>query len=303
MSWSALYERARRQHGVVSLACATVVGLARSSLATRATGEAWTRLQPGVWLLPGATATLRARAVAATLAAPGAAVCGWSAAALHGIHPATPTRMEVVRSVGVGDLDGANLRARRSRALRETDVTAVDGNPATNLARTLPDLARVADRPKLRDLTIDARLRDRAVLDAIAADLARDPRFPGRPAMRWLLDELGDDGSDSGFEHRVVDRLTLAGLRPDRQQIEVATHLGVRRFDVGYLDGEVAIDAVGFAFHSERADLTRDVHRGNAVAAVDRWLVLRLTWEMFHRDWDAFEALLRQCLARRRARR
>jgi hypothetical protein len=300
VKWQALHERSRQRHGVVTLACARAVGLAPSTLATRAAKEGWEQLGPGAWLLPGAERTAAARAAAAILTVPGSVVTGWSAAALHGLVRTPPTRIETVRPTGVADIDRPKVRGRRTRRLPSQDVTEVEGIRVVSVARLLRDLSRSTTRGTLRDLTIDARQRDRAVLDELAALLSRHPRFPGRRALRSVLDELAEDGSDSGFEHRLVERLATRSLTPDAQQILVETHAGPRYLDVGWRPARVAIECLGFAFHSSADQLRRDIHRQNAIAATDRWLVLQLTWEMFHREWDAFEELLRHCLRGRR---
>jgi hypothetical protein len=294
--WQALHEHSRPRHGVVSLACARAVGLTPSTLASRAAREGWERLGPGAWLLPGAERTAAARAAAAVLTVPGSVVTGWSAAALHGLVRTPPTRIETIRPTGVADVDRAQVRGRRTRRLPPEDVTEIDGIPVVTVPRLLRDLSRSTSPNALRDLAIDGRRQTPGLLADLDALLRRHPRFPGRPALRSILEDLADDGSDSGFEHRLVERLGARSLAPDAQQILVETPAGRRYLDVGWHGSRVAIECLGFAFHSNAEQLRRDVHRQNAIAAVDRWLVLQLTWEMFHREWDTFEDLLRRCL-------
>lgn len=304
MGWTELYRQAARQHGAVSLRCAGKVDVPPKSLESRARREGWRVLGPGVWLLPGAEPTELARAHGATLAFPAAVVTAWSAAALHGLRRSMPKQVELLRVTGVGDVQTKQLVARRTRYLPPEDRTLVDGVPTVTVPRLLRELARTATVPGLRDLLIDARLQDRDVANAAARLLERDLRFPGRPRLRAVVDELADDGSDSGFEWRVVDRLRKEGIEPDVQQAEVPTHVGPRHLDLAWLAERVAIECVGFSFHSTARQLKRDVQRQNAIAAADDWLVLQLTWEMFHREWETFLPLLRECLqARRRGTR
>jgi hypothetical protein len=299
MSWKALHRRAATQHGVVSLACARDVDLAPTSLRSRAVRERWTTLGPGVWLLPGHPRDLRARASAALLSLPDAALTGWSAAALHGLRRNAPTRVELVRERGVADVTNRYYTARRSRTLTGADVTVVDGLRVVTLPRMARDLTGRVDAQTLRNLVIDARVRDRQMIAGCAALFRRDRRFAGRGDLRALVHELSDDGSDSGFEHRVVERLSALGLPPTDQQILVPTAAGDRHLDLGWAAPRVAIECLGFTYHATAAQLKRDVERQNAIAETAAWLVLQLTWEMFHRDWQAFEALLRRCLYRR----
>lgn len=299
MGWTELHRQAARQHGAVSLRCARQVGVPPKSLESRARREGWRVLGPGVWLLPGAEATDPARAHGAALALPGAVVTAWSAAALHGLRRSMPQQVELLRVTGVGDVRTRQLVARRTRYLPPEDRTVVDGVPTVTVPRLLRELARMATNSGLRDLLIDARLQDRDVANATAMVLDRDLRFPGRRRLRAVVDELADDGSDSGFEWRVVERLQDEGIAPDVQQAEVPTHVGPRHLDLAWLAERVAIECVGFSFHATAKHLKRDVQRQNAIAAADDWLVLQLTWEMFHREWATFLPLLQECLRAR----
>ncbi|MFA9446826.1 hypothetical protein [Egicoccus sp. AB-alg6-2] len=303
MTWSALHTIAGRQHGVVSRVCARDAGLSPSTLASRACRESWSELAPGCWLLPGVAETLQARLQAALLAYPRSVVTGWSAAALHGLRRAAPTKLELLRPVGVAAVEGDRVTTRRYRQLPSGDVTVVDGLEVVTQVRLLRELAGLADETTLTNVAIDVRLRRRMALSEAAALLQRDRRFRGRAQLRRVVSLLADDGSDSGFEHRVVARLKEAGLEPDGQQGEVATRDGVRRLDIVWSALGVAVECLGFSFHSTVTQLRRDVARQNAIAATDQWVVLPLTWEMFHREWDDFVVLLSAVLASRARKR
>lgn len=299
MTWSELHARAARQHGVVSRACAQVAGLAASTVASRAAREGWTELAPGCWLLPGAPERVQARLQAAVLAYPHSVATGWTAAALHGLRRTAPSKLELLRPVGVAAVETSRVTTRRFRALPSGDVTHVDRLPVVTPVRLLRELAGVANEPALTDVAIDVRLRRRTAIAEAAAMLQRDRRFRGRAHLRRVIGLLADDDSDSGFEHRVVDRLHAAGLPPDGQQGEVRTRDGVRRLDIVWSTLGVAIECLGFSFHSPVAQLRRDVARQNAIAATGEWVVLQLTWEMFHREWDVFLPLLSEVLVAR----
>jgi hypothetical protein len=196
----------------------------------------------------------------------------------------------------------ATLVTGRTRHLLDDDVAEIEGIAVTSVARTFRELARDHTAEALRDLGIDARVRDRAVFERLGELVARDRRFPGRPALRKLLAELRDDGSDSGFERRTLQRLELRGLAPDVQQMPVTTSDGLRHLDLAWTGAAVGVECLGFSYHSTVEQLRRDVRRDNAIAATGRWSILRLTWEMFHREWEAFEQLLRSCLDRSASR-
>jgi hypothetical protein len=303
MSWTALRHTAARQHGVVSRACARQASLPAATLASRARREAWVELAPGCWLLPGAPESLHARVQAALLAYPSSVATGWTAAALHGLRRSAPTRLELLRPVGLAAVEAANVTTRRYRTLPASDVTRVEGLEVVTTTRLLRELAGVVDDTALTELAIDIRLRRRAAIAETAALLQRDARFRGRGRLRRIVALLADDGSDSGFEHRVMAALREAGLAPDAQQGEVITRDGVRRLDVVWSQLGVAVECLGFSFHSTVNQLRGDVARQNAIAATGDWVVLQLTWEMFHREWDDFLVLLRAVLATRAAKR
>lgn len=303
MTWTALHTVAVRQQGVVSRRCARSAGLPASTVASRAAREGWTELAPGCWLLPGAPETVQARVQAALLAYPRSVATGWTATALHGLRRSAPTKLELLRPVGVAAVEGNRVTTRRYRHLPDGDVTRVDGLEVVTLVRLLRELAGVADESALTDLAIDIRLRRRTAMAEAALLLQRDRRFLGRAQLRRIVTLLADDDSDSGFEHRVVDRLRTAGLAPDGQQGEVETRDGLRRLDIVWSALGVAIECLGFSFHSTVAQLRRDVARQNAIAATGEWVVLQLTWEMFHREWEDFLALLTEVLNVRAGKR
>jgi len=49
--------------------------------------------------------------------------------------------------------------------------------------------------------------------------------------------------------------------------------------------------------------LNRDARRENALALLDAWLVLKLTWDRFHNDWEGFLVELCTALELRRHHR
>jgi hypothetical protein len=297
MSWTALHRTATRHHGVVTRGAARAAGLSASTLASRARREQWAELAPGCWLLPGVAETLQSRVQAVLLAYPNSVATGWTAAALHGLRRTAPTKLELLRPVGLAAVAAPNVTTRRYRTLPDEDVTRVDGLAVVTTTRLLRELAGTANEAALIDLAIDIRLRRRTVIGEAAALLERDPRFRGRARLRAVVSLLADDGSDSGFEHRVMAALRTAGLAPDGQQGEVTTRDGVRHLDVVWSRLGVAIECLGFSFHATVAQLRRDVARQNAIAATGDWVVLQLTWEMFHREWEDFLALLAEVLA------
>jgi len=156
------------------------------------------------------------------------------------------------------------------------------------------------DLRALRGVGFDAVSRRLLTAQDIQRELDLRGRFPGRRDLRTLVRDLTGDGSESGFEFDARDRLTARGLPPLPDQPELATGQVHRRLDIAY-EGDVGIDCHSLRHHASPTDLESDAVRDNEIASLDRWLLLRLTFRMFHLRWAPFEAQLRQCLAARGA--
>lgn len=153
---------------------------------------------------------------------------------------------------------------------------------------------------RLRAIGFDAISRDLLRLDQLDREVAARGRFPGRGVVRQLIADLQGDGSESGFEFDTRERLASLGLQPDPAQPVVRTPAGRdRRIDIAFGGHLVGIECVGFGHHSSPEHLEADVVRSNEFAELDRWLILRLTFRMFHERWEPFVAQLRRCLAHR----
>lgn len=171
----------------------------------------------------------------------------------------------------------------------------------TDVARSLADHAGQVELPRLRAIGLDAVQRRLLTPERLREEIAARTRFTGRDRLRQLAHDLGGDGSESGFEFDTRRLLIDAGLCPDPDQARVPTRTGMRRIDIAYRRWRVGIECLGFAYHASAAALQRDASRANAIAALDEWLILRLTWRMLHEQWEAFLGDLRDSLRRRGA--
>lgn len=303
MGWKRLAEIGKLQGGLVTPACAVVAGLSRAMLITRARREGWDEPFPGVYLLPGLRLDAHRRTLAAALWSRGrAVVSAGSALALHDLlHPA-PSPVQLLLPRTDRGLTHPGVQTRWTRQLPERAIIEVAGVQATDVARSLADHAGQLRLPRLRAIGFDAVQRRLLTPDRLLEEVAARQRFPGRHRLRQLADDLGGDGSESGFEFDTRRGLIDAGLRPDPDQALVPTRTATRRIDIAYRRWRVGIECLGFAYHASAAHLQRDASRANAIAALDEWLVLRLTWRMRHEQWDAFLGDLRDSLRRRGAR-
>ncbi len=303
MGWKRLAEIGMRQGGLVTPGCAVEAGLSRAMLTTRARQEGWDEPFPGVFLLPGLRLDAHRRTLAAGLWSRGrAVVAGGSALALHDLIRPAPSRVELLLPRSDRGLTHPGVRTRWTRHLPPGVVTEVGGVRVTDVARSLADHAGQLELPRLRAIGLDAVQRRLLTPDRLREEVAARARFTGRERLDQLAHDLGGDGSESGFEFDARDQLTDAGLRPDPDQAEVATRTGTRRIDIPYRRWRVGVECLGYAYHASAAALQRDASRANAIAALDEWLILRLTWRMLHEQWEPFLRDLRDSLRRRGAR-
>ncbi|MFA9430562.1 hypothetical protein [Egicoccus sp. AB-alg2] len=303
MTFAALYELCARRDGVVTADLAASVDVRRSQLRRRASAEDWAQPYPGAWVLPGFDVTPAARATAAAASIGGeVALTGLTALAYLGLLPAFPSVIDVAVPANRRRprLDRVNVRWTSAwpPPLVEEDEHAV---AVTDVARSLALLGGRLQLHGLRGIAFDAVSRRLLTPTDIQRELDLRGRFAGRADLRRLVHDLTGDGSESGFEFSARDRLRRRGLPPRADQPVLPTGRSSRRIDIAF-DGEVGIDCQSLRHHASPADLESDAVRDNEIAAMDRWLLLRLTFRMFYLRWDPFEAQLRHCLASRGVR-
>ncbi len=236
------------------------IGVSASAL--RAGRRAGLVVSRGTFALP------EAHPVLATAVRLGGVASHGSAAALHGwgtwredptIHVTVPSGSR---------LHEPGVRIHRAGLLR-TDVDTF--RPLTSPLRTVVDCARTM---RLVDavIVLDAAVHSgRVKLGSLraAADAARG--F-GSAALRQavaFVDELAASPMES------VLRVLVSVLNCEvRSQVHIP---GVGDVDL-VLDGWLALEADGFAFHSDRRAYRKDRERANELVG-QRYVLLRFTWE------------------------
>lgn len=302
MGWKQLFELGTDQEGLVSHRCARDVGLDGGVLATRARQEGWDQPFPSVYLLPGFAMDNRRRTLAAGLWTRGrGAIAGRSALAIHDLLQPAPATVELLIPRSQRPFSHRSVRTRWTRHLPDQSVTAISGVAVTDAARSLADAAASLSLDRLRAIGFDAVQRQLLTPARLSEELAARGRFAGRDRLRRLAADLRGDGSESGFEFETRRRLIQVGLPPDRDQEHVRTRWGMRRIDIAYRRERLGIECLGYAYHADALALQRDSIRANAIAALDEWLVLRLTWQMLYGQWESFLRDLRDGLNRRRS--
>jgi very-short-patch-repair endonuclease len=271
---------AETQYGVITRAQALGAGLSDSSIARRVETGVWTRLDRGAYLVFGRPTPL-ARLASATVALP-AVVSHQSAAGLHRLtwtEPALPVVTVPHRFTN----RFAGVSVHESTDLVDDDVVIVDGLPTTSVERTLFDLARGTKPWRLR-AAIEAALLDKKVtvadLDAILGRVGRRGR-PGTALFREVLSDLGPGyvATESELERRTVELLRNAGLPAPVRQFPIPWRVAVDgRVDLAYPDARLLIECDGRRWHTATEAFERDRRRDN-LAQLNRWRVLRFTWE------------------------
>lgn len=301
MGWDDLFELARRNR-VVTYADAAACGISRSTLDDVARRQGWPpRPQPGVLLAPGGQIDEFVRITAAFRSLPEAVgVGGDTALFLHGLQSAAPTQTLVWVPDGHVGVERRTRKVRRTSLLTRKDCTEVAGIPTVLPAWAMRDVAGARSVPALRNLAIDARFRGLLAEGSLDEVLGRDRRFVGRRRYAEVADDLRADGSDSGFEFSVRDRLVSARRPPDAGQERLWTPGRPRSIDLPYRDPKVGVECLGWRYHSDRDQLDRDAERNNDIAAAGGWLILQLTWGMqWGEPWRRFLSRLDRALASR----
>lgn len=290
----AVAELGRRQYGVVTRSQLVRLGVsARVVDHAVATG----RLQPihrGVY---GTGPALPPRAIemAAVLACgDGAVLSHRSAAGLWEILPAPtppdPIEVTVLRS----PRRKPGIRVYRVLSLPPDEATHVEGIPVTSPARTLLDVAGVAN---LRDLERAVARAERSGLVTrrrIAALLERYPRRSGSVALRALIEGPASPAlTRSEAEERFLEIVRRGQLRTPE------TNVVVEGFEVDFLwrSERFVVEVDGFAYHAAPSAFERD-RRRDAVLGTHGYRVLRVTWSQLESEPEAVLVRVAQMLAR-----
>jgi hypothetical protein len=285
----------RQHHHVVSIDQAVSCGLDPTTLRRRAAAERWERLHPGVFALPGSSATHERQASAALLAIGGkVAVCRQSAAYLWGIADRAPQHVDVLIPPNrrAPDLDA--VQALRSKTVLPSDITHVRDLVVTSPERTICDLAAVIrDTYELRALILSGTQRGVLDLGLLHARHAALQRSAGAPRLARVLHDLDNERPDSILGHEIRAFVRSRGFTPHPKPLWVPCYDGrTRPIMIPFIQERVGIEADGTSrLDQERID-QNDVN-DLELAAVG-WRITRVTWQRFHHDRERWlDGLLR----------
>jgi hypothetical protein len=201
---------------------------------------------------------------------PNAWASGPTAAALHGMDGFTLTRPFHVTVLRGRNVQRARHRVHTTTFLPPVDQCVIDDIAATTAARTLIDLSRAATR---RELTtaLDSALRDGRVTEEWLHRRIARLRARGRYGIPKLLDVIegveATRGGHSWLERRYLELVAEAGLPlPTTQQVLARTSdRRLVRVDCRFDGTPVVVELLGYRWHRDETQMTRDADRMNAL--------------------------------------
>jgi very-short-patch-repair endonuclease len=286
---SRIFERAAKQHGVVTRAQLLALGHTGIQVDGRIRNGLLRPLHRGVFQV-GPVASELGPAIAACLACgPSATLSHVSAAVVVRMlkeRPGSPIDVTVVGTTRAHE----GLRVHRVRELPARDVQRHRGIRMTTPKRTLLDLAGVLS---LREL-------ERAVAEAFALSLVRE-----RSLMRYVDERAGARGARllrqvlegsparlrSVAEERFRDLVAKAGLPAPGINERVHSY----EVDFVWRRQRLIVEVDGARFHLPRVAFEKDRSRDAELMAAG-WRVIRVTWNHLTRERDRVVAQVAQAL-------
>lgn len=281
---------AERQHGVVSRAQLSELGLGRRAIGHRIEVGRLVVVHRGVYSVGHRLLTQHGRWMAAVLACgPGAVLSHRAAAALWGMRRGGPVEVTVPRG----------RKSRERIGLHHADLppderTTHRGIPVTTVPRTLLDLSAVVQRHELRSAwrqTEQLRLTDALSVPDL---MARYPRRPGMPNLRAVLAEVqaGLGTTRSELEDRFQTFLLDAGLSTPETNARIEN----LEVDCVWRSERLIVELDGRTTHGTGTAFEQDRARDRKLEAAG-WRVIRVTWRQLHEERAAVEADMRKLLS------
>lgn len=265
---------AGRQHGVVSHAQLTALGITQRSIERRVKAGRLHRAHRGVYRVGHTAEAPFAREAAAVLACgPDAVLSHRSASAIWGFLEHAPDEVDIT-VVGRDCGHKPGIRHRRVGQLGDVDVAVRSRLPLTAPARTLLDLGSILGQRAFRRAVNEALVARLVTEDDLQQVLERCRRRRGAPRLRQLLaDGRGRALTRSEAERRLLDALTARGVSMPETNIKIGRY----EVDLLWRVERVVVEVDGYAFHSTRLSFERDRLR-DAELQAQGLAVVRVTW-------------------------
>ena len=268
----AIARLADAQHGVVTSAQLSELGVPRGAVEHRLRGGRLRAVHRGVYTIVGPRLfTQHGRWMAGVLACgPGAVLSHLAAASLWGVRRGT--RVEVTQPRGRKRRAGIRIHWAD---LPADERTVHHGIPVTTIARTLFDLSAVVQRHELRSAFRQAEQLHLTDPVGIKALMERYPRKPGAPILKAVFEEAraGLKVVRSELEERFQAFLLEAGLAVPLTNVLIE---GIE-VDCAWPDHRVIVELDGRAFHQTSGAFEEDRARDRRLEAAG-WRVVRITW-------------------------
>jgi uncharacterized protein DUF559 len=285
---------AERQLGVVARRQLIDAGIGKNAITRRVGQKRLHPLLPGVYAVGHRVLTIKARWMAAVLAAgPSAVLSHRAAGALHRIH--SSERMEVTVRQPRRPIHG--LCIHHTNFLPDDEVTTVSGIPVTNSPRTLLDLATVLSKHQLERAVHEAEYRQ--ILDPLSLpDLVA--RYPGRRGIKAIKAALARLEFGANVPRKELEKRFFAFVdqaRLPRPETNTYLYAGGRwhECDCLWRRHRLVVELDGRAAHATTAAFEGDRERDRVLQA-EGWRVIRITWRQLHDHPGSIAADLRRLL-------
>jgi len=268
-------------------------GLGDSAIGHRARTGKLHRLHRGVYAVGHDAVSRDGRFLAAVLAAgPAAVLSHRSAAALWRLVDAE--RGDVDVTVPHRARQQAGIRVHQTRRLDVGESLRLGGIPVTSVARTLLDLAVVADERVLRRAVREAYVRRRVDDATLDAAVERAGRRPGARRLAALV-RPGRTGTRSELEDRLLELLLAHGLPAPEVNVRLAGLAEAVEVDLLFGAARLVVEADGARFHDSPVARRSDAER-QAMLEAAGYRVLRVSWAQVTRRPDETVRRLRRAL-------
>jgi very-short-patch-repair endonuclease len=294
---SAVWELARRQHGVVTRAQLLALGLNHRGIEhRRATGRLHS-LYRGVYAVGRPALTPHGRWIAAVLSCgPSAALSHGTAAALWEIAERRGSNIDVSVPAHVGRRR-PGIRVHRRAALGTAETSTHLGIPVTTPALTLIDLASTLPRGPVEAAINAADRLELVTPESLRATLAGLPHVPGAAAIRAILDRQTFRLTDSDLERRLLHIVRRVGLPVP----ETGVWLNGFKVDFYWRELGLVVETDGLRYHRTPSEQARDRRRDQAHTAAGL-TPLRFTHAQVRFEADGVAATLTAVANRLRPR-
>ena len=270
---------ARKQHGLVTAAQLSEVGLSDSAVSKRVRAGRLHRIHRGVYAVGHRPVHQNAARQAAVLAIAGdAAISHLSAAIVWGLvrDPGSYGQpIDVLTTRRMRAQPG--IRVHFTRAFPLEDLTWTYAIPHTTPLRTLIDIAPLLSREALMRALRQAEVQWRLDTPSLVRRLRQDRGRRGAAALLAIA-ETGPAPTRSVLEDRALDLFLAAGL--PRPRVNARLTIGERTYEVDFLFAErqLIVETDGDRFHGTPTARKLDAAKQAALEDAG-YRVLRVTWD------------------------